>query len=78
MLEQIDTLRKNEFSETVKKMNEKSDLNSLVMLRNDLAHGRNITASIAIIERYYESGTSIIRILDNIMHRSDQNWTVSG
>ena len=67
LLEKIDTNRKNAFSDLAKVMNEKADLNSLVSLRNDIAHGRNINVSIATVKRYYESGVKIIKLLERVL-----------
>lgn len=45
----------------------KSNLNSLVSLRNDLAHGRTNSPSINTVKTYFESGVEIIKILDRIL-----------
>lgn len=60
---------KNSFSEKLNghEHNIKSDLNSLVQLRNDVAHGNNCTATIDTILSYYESGVLVLDILDNVL-----------
>ena len=49
----------------------KSDLNSLVTLRNNFAHGRDITATIDTIIHYYISGIKVIFILQQILKTED-------
>lgn len=68
ILNEIDTIRKKTFEEQTKGTNEKQDLNSLVQLRNDIAHGRDVSISINSIERYFHSGVIIINILDDIIY----------
>jgi len=46
---------------------DKQSLNSLVELRNQLAHGNSITASIDDIITYFFSGYNIIIVLDSIV-----------
>ena len=43
------------------------DLNSLVQLRNQIAHGTNCTESKGTIMGYYKSGIEVLKILDNIL-----------
>ena len=64
LLEQIDNERKQSFSSRTKGIQEKTDLNSLVSLRNDLAHGRSINVSINVVQRYFESGVKILSMLE--------------
>lgn len=47
---------------------EKSDLTSLINLRNDFAHGKMITASIDNIEDYFHGGCQILSILIQIIN----------
>lgn len=47
--------------------NNKSDLNSLVKIRNEFAHGNAITISIENVSKYYSSGIKILKILDSIV-----------
>lgn len=67
MLEKSDSSRKALFDNIVKGKQEKSDLNSLVNLRNDIAHGRTISTSINTIERYFQSGRWILQELENLL-----------
>lgn len=67
MLEQIDTARRTIFDNRVKGTQQKGDLNSLVVLRNDLAHGRTVNATINNVLKYYESGVYILNLLDEIL-----------
>lgn len=46
---------------------DKQSLNSLVELRNQLAHGNSITSSIDDIITYFYSGCNIIMVLDSIV-----------
>lgn len=68
LLEQIDTARKELFSLRIKNTQEKMDLNSLVELRNDIAHGRSISVSINTVQRYFESGKAILNKLDAVLY----------
>ena len=47
---------------------EKVELNSLVQLRNDLAHGRSNNPSINTVIRYYKSGVKILDILYTVLY----------
>ena len=55
------------FQEQIKSLQEKSDLNSLVSLRNDFSHGSSITTSIQTVKRYFLAGRRILEIIDNII-----------
>lgn len=44
---------------------EKGELNSLVSLRNDIAHGRTNNPSIGAVVAYYKTGISIINRIDS-------------
>lgn len=72
LLDQIDTGRKGQFQEKMKEdeSKHKGDLNSLVNLRNDMAHGRNITATINTVAKYYDSGVLVLKSLDEILYPS--------
>lgn len=72
-LSKFDSNWKDSFSDKLKKHehNIKSDLNSLVQLRNDVAHGNNCTATIDTIIKYYESGVLVLDILDNVLSSED-------
>lgn len=68
LLDQIDPKRKKAFSEKIKGTPEQNDLNSLVSIRNDIAHGRSVTTTITNVKRCFESGKIIINILDSILN----------
>ena len=67
LLGQIDAERKAEFDKKIKGTQQKVDLNSLVGLRNDIAHGRDINQTINTVRRYFESGVKIINIMDSLL-----------
>ena len=54
LLDRVDSDRSKSFVELTKGTRQKGDLSSLVKLRNDLAHGRDINTSIIEVKRYYE------------------------
>ena len=59
---------KKQFEEKLKKSdNIKSDLNSLVNLRNAFAHGRDMTSSIDTIIKYYLSAVEVIILLQVVL-----------
>lgn len=64
------------FLEQTKSLQEKTDLNSLVSLRNDFAHGSSITTSIQTVKRYFVSGKRILEIIDDII--LDKEASVAG
>lgn len=66
-LGQFDTKRKDDFDSKTKGIEEKNDLNSLVSLRNDIAHGRDIHVSIDTVKKYFESGRKIVEMLDGLL-----------
>lgn len=66
-IEKFDSIRKENFSNSLKNSQEKTDLNSLVSLRNDIAHGRDISVSISIVKKYYESGIKILNKLEDLL-----------
>lgn len=73
LLQQADPSRKNSFDNLLKdpaNSQNKVDLNALVQLRNDLAHGRTTTASIGIVKRYFEAGVAVVRILESVLYPS--------
>lgn len=67
MLEQIDVAKKTSFENSIKGSTQKGDLNSLVNLRNDIAHGRVISVTIGTVIKYFESGRSILEKLEQIL-----------
>lgn len=64
------------FLEQTKSLQEKTDLNSLVSLRNDFSHGSSITTSIQTVKRYFFSGKRILEIIDDII--LDKEASVAG
>ena len=58
-----------EFENKVKEGNLKSDLNSLVRLRNTVAHGRDVTVGISTVEQYYKSGIRVLIILEELLFK---------
>lgn len=67
MLQNISSEWKKKFDEEVKNSGKKDKINSLVQLRNDFAHGDNITVSIDTVITYYEAARDILHILDSVV-----------
>ena len=69
ILEQFSNEWKIAFQDAVKQNHsqDKENLNSLVQLRNDFAHGSSPNASINTIIKQFESGRIIIELLDSII-----------
>ena len=67
LLEQINPSWKTVFENQIKDTPDKGLLNSLVDLRNQIAHGNSITSSIDDVIRYFNSGCNILLILDTIV-----------
>ena len=67
MLQNICPEWKKKFDEEVKSSGKKDKINSLVQLRNDFAHGDNITVSIDTVVAYYEAAKVILNILDSVV-----------
>ncbi|EEX49775.1 HEPN domain-containing protein [Pasteurella dagmatis] len=63
-----DSLRRHKDLNT--SMNIKSDLNSLVQLRNDIAHGNSCNTSIDTIIKYYKSGTVVLNLLYDVLFQN--------
>ena len=66
ILQQIDNDLKETFHSQLNEP-DKINLNSLVRLRNDFAHGKSINESINTIIRYFQSGKCILNQLNNIL-----------
>lgn len=66
-LEKFDGERKIKFNELLKNTREKGDLNSLVNLRNNIAHGRGVNTSINEVEKYFNSGKSVLMKLEEVL-----------
>lgn len=67
LLEQINPVWKDSFESQLKNSTDKGHLNSLVELRNQLAHGNSITSSIDDVIRYFDGGCNVLNILDSIV-----------
>jgi len=67
ILEQMSKTWKKEFTTAVNGRTEKSDLNSLIVLRNQFAHGTPINSSIETITKYFDSGRWVLDALDAII-----------
>lgn len=67
LLEKINADWSEAFEKEVKESGKKSDLNSLVQLRNDFAHGANITQSIETVIKYFNGAIDILNILEKIV-----------
>ena len=67
VLDIINPTWSNQFQTTTNGSKDKMDLNSLVNLRNDFAHGQKITASISNILGYYSGGCNILNSLTSII-----------
>lgn len=68
-LEQFAPQKKDIFLELLDSR-EKGELNSLVNLRNDIAHGRSISSSINQIKIYYTSGKNVLLKLERVLSGS--------
>lgn len=68
IIEKFDGSRADKFTQLVKGTDDKAELNSLVQLRNDVAHGRTISQSINTIKKYYESGRHVLETLDSVLY----------
>lgn len=66
LLKQINTNWNSTFKNTATDI-DKQCLNSLVDLRNQLAHGNSITSTIDNIITYFNSGCNILNVLDSIV-----------
>lgn len=67
MLDIINSSWSGNFQAAVCNTKEKGDLTSLVNLRNDFAHGQQITASISNIIDYFDGGCIILNKLEGIV-----------
>ena len=68
LLQNISSEWKEQFDALVKKKKKKSKINSLVQLRNDFAHGDNITVSIDTVISYFDAAKDILNILDTVVN----------
>lgn len=68
-LEEINNQWSKEFNDKLKTGNVKADVNSLVKLRNDFAHGKDsVTSSIETIIKYFKSGVKMLKMLYDIIY----------
>lgn len=68
LLQNISSEWKEQFDALVKESGKKSKINSLVQLRNDFAHGDNITVSIDTVISYFDAAKDILNILDIVVN----------
>ena len=68
LLQNISSEWKEQFDALVKESGKKSKINSLVQLRNDFAHGDNITVSIDTVFSYFDAAKDILNILDTVVN----------
>lgn len=66
LLKQLNTNWNSNFKNTATDI-DKQCLNSLVELRNQLAHGNSITSTIDDVVTYFTSGCNILNVLDSIV-----------
>lgn len=69
ILQQIDNSLKETFHNQINEP-DKINLNSLVRLRNDFAHGSNVNESINTVVNYFQSGKHILNQLNNILFQT--------
>lgn len=67
LLDKINVSWKTAFVTGTQGSEDKASLNSLVQLRNDIAHGRSISASINTINTYFDAGQAILQLLFSII-----------
>lgn len=67
IVEQFDGHLAASFTSQVQGTRAKGDLNSLVELRNDIAHGRTNNPTIISVIRYFKSGVQILNILYTLL-----------
>lgn len=65
----FDGKKSKDFDKKLKNTQEKSDLNSLVSLRNDLAHGGTVNVTINTVYKYFVSGKTVIEWLEDIIQK---------
>lgn len=71
ILQKINSEWKERFELTIRSTKEKGQLNSLVELRNNFAHGSPITASINDVDTYFNAGIVILDRLWNILNPNE-------
>lgn len=71
MIEQFDGVKAQKFEDDLKLTGYKNGLSSLVNLRNNIGHGRDITASITNVIEYYEAGKNVLLLLESVLSNSE-------
>ncbi|MEZ7744260.1 HEPN domain-containing protein [Gemella sanguinis] len=69
-LEKFDGERKGRFNTLIKGTRQKGELNNLVNLRNDIAHGRDVNSTINNVENYFNSGRFILDKLEEVLNNT--------
>lgn len=67
IVEQFDGQLAASFISIINGIREKGDLNSLVELRNDIAHGRTNNPTIINVIQYFKSGVHILNVLYGLL-----------
>lgn len=67
-LEKFNSNKKKNFDDKLKETEYKNGLNSLVSLRNDIAHGRTNNVSINTVCDYFIQGKNILIILEDVLN----------
>lgn len=67
LLQDLNSTWAQQFEAKTKGTGEKGSLSSLVGLRNDFAHGRNVTASIGNVRQYFDDAKTVLTWLDSII-----------
>ena len=67
LLKQLNMSWNNLFKNSINNSPDKDSLNSLVELRNQLAHGGSITASINDVIAYFNGSCNILNLIDSIV-----------
>ncbi len=69
--------RKNFESKLKEFSKQKEELNSLVQLRNDFAHGINTNRGILTIKSYYKSGAKILECFNYVLFDEEEDYSFS-
>lgn len=68
ILDRLSSEWSQKFRETIRDTKEKSQLKSLIDLRNSFAHGTSITVSIAEVIEYFSSGKWVLTQLNKVIY----------
>lgn len=66
-LEKFNSNKKKNFDDRLKQTEYKNGLNSLVSLRNDIAHGRTNNVTINTVFNYFGQGVNVLKILEDVL-----------